>query len=588
MRGTVRNECRPAGRDGRPVPPWRHGVGRLAIAGLIATMCMGGGVAWAQEFGDEETAYLKQRTFLIPIEVAGEEGNSIRELRLFVSVDKGSTWTQIARVQPTQPNFRFRAKVDGEYWFSLALVDANGNMDPPEVKMQSPGLKVVVDTTAPIIQLRAIDRSQEEAAVAWKIIDSHPVDLGSLKIEVRDKREGQWRELTPDAALEGEIRWKADPTQSFVVRATIEDRAGNQGLGETEVLGTAPVTAVAATEPLPAASVPSIAETGFPIPAPPNVTAPAPEPRFIPKAAPPQPQQPDVKPTDSVAGGGKVVPFDQMRPDLPADTIDQPPGPIPAASLGEKTFPAAQGIPVYEREPVASTATASVVRPASHEVKKEPMPEPVRVPLIGTTRFAVDYTLRGVGPAGVGKVEMYYTKDNGASWTLLGEDADRMPPFEVELPGEGRYGLAVVVTSPAGRGQKPPQSGDMPKVQVEVDVTAPEAELYRPIPDPATDGQTLLISWSAHDAHLPDRPVGLYFAEAPTGPWYRIAVGLPAEGQYSWTVPPRTPHQVYLKLIAVDMTKNIAEATTDEPVLVDLSQPEAEVIGIAVLPSGRE
>lgn len=566
----------------------RLGAFWRTLAGLVATFCLGATAASAQDFGGEETAYLKQRTFLIPIEVASEDGNAIKELRLFVSVDKGATWTQIARVQPTQPNFKFRAKVDGEYWFSLALVDTNGKVDPPDVKMQEPGLKVVVDTKAPVVQLRAIDRTADGAGVAWKILDDLPVDVSSLKFEIRDKRDSQWREMKPDAALEGELRWQADSSQSFVVRAMVEDRAGNQGLGETEVLGTAPpVTTVSAAEPLPGASAPSVEETGFPIPAPPNVSAPAPEPRSIPKATSTASEPPGyipAKPETTSNGAGQVVPFDQMRPDLPADKIESASDSLPTASADGNEPASAQGIPVYEREAVATTSASAVIKPTSHEVKKEPIPEAVRVPLIGTMRFAVDYTLRGVGPAGVGKVELYYTKDNGASWTLLGEDADRMPPFEVELPGEGRYGLSVIVTSPAGRGQKPPQSGDMPKVQVEVDTTAPEAELYRPIPDPATDGQTLLISWSSHDTHLAERPVGLYFAEAPTGPWYRIAVGLAAEGQYSWTVPPRTPHQVYLKLIAVDMTKNMAEATTEEPVLVDLSQPEAEVIGIAVLP----
>jgi hypothetical protein len=178
---------------------------------------------------------------------------------------------------------------------------------------------------------------------------------------------------------------------------------------------------------------------------------------------------------------------------------------------------------------------------------------------------------------------MFYTKDNGVSWHLLGEDPDRTPPFEVDLPGEGRYGLGVVVTSPAGNGQRPPQAGDEPLIQVEVDTTAPEAELMRPVPDPQSPHEALLIGWSARDAHLSDRPVRLSYAVSPDGPWETISTDLPPEGQYRWQVPPRTPSEVFLKLSVVDMCNNEA-ATTPVPVLVDLSQPEAEVIGIAILP----
>ena len=100
------------------------------------------------------------------------------ELRLFVSTDQGANWAQVAKVSPSQRNFRFRAKVDGEYWFSLALVDQSGKVDPPDPKMQEAGLKVVVDTASPVIQLKGLERSSDSAGVSWKILDDQAVDLG--------------------------------------------------------------------------------------------------------------------------------------------------------------------------------------------------------------------------------------------------------------------------------------------------------------------------------------------------------------------------------------------------------------------------
>jgi hypothetical protein len=191
----------------------------------------------------------------------------------------------------------------------------------------------------------------------------------------------------------------------------------------------------------------------------------------------------------------------------------------------------------------------------------------------------VDYGIRGVGPAGVKKVELYITTDNGQTWKLYGEDADRTPPFDVEFTEEGRYGLRVVVMSPTGF-QKAPKAGDAPQMVVQVDTTPPDAKLYQLIPDPSAGNDALLIRWEATDKHLSGAPVSLYFAEKPEGPWWAIKTGLPATGQFSWRVPEGAPCEVFLRLEARDMANNISRATTPDPIPVDLSRPEAEVIAI--------
>ncbi|MBY0589212.1 hypothetical protein K2X85_18715 [bacterium] len=576
-------------------------------AGALLISSVWTGSASAQD-PTNGVAFLKQRVFRIPIEVAAERTEAIKELRLFVSTDQGSTWTRVASVAPSQRSFTFRSRADGEYWFGLSYVDESGRAEPEDMRQQQPGLKVVVDTAQPVLQMRPTVREQDKAGIEWRILDDQPIELSSLRIEYRDKREGRWQDLHPDAMIEGRIDWPASADQSFVVRATIEDRAGNVGSTEVEVpavtIPSMPIPSLPATSnpappavPIPEANNPPAASasampSGFTVPPPPSfqplTTPPAAVAAQIP--TPTAPAVPAGQPDHLVA-----KPSAPTANQVGYQSASEPAVYNPAIPIMTNARPSQTTVQVASPETVAGNAadrtmiasTATPVRPVPHVVRKPEAPPAPKIPIVGSTRFAVDYALRGIGPAGVGKVDLYYTKDNGVQWLLLGEDADKTPPFEVDLPGEGRYGLAVVVSSPAGNGQRPPQSGDAPTIQVEVDTTAPEAELYRPTPDPAAPAEAMLISWSARDTHLSDRPVRLYYAPQADGPWEPIGTDLPASGQYRWFVPPRTPYQVYLRLAVSDLCNNESAAVTPEPVLVDLSKPEAEVIGIAILPEGQ-
>src|SRR5439155_17759656 len=74
------------------------------------------------------------------------------------------------------------------------------------------------------------------------------------------------------------------------------------------------------------------------------------------------------------------------------------------------------------------------------------------------------------------KVEGYATKDGGKTWLRLGEDADKRSPFEFELPGDGTYGLMLVVST-AGHSAQPPAAGDTPDWWVEIDTGKPSVQM---------------------------------------------------------------------------------------------------------------
>jgi hypothetical protein len=208
----------------------------------------------------------------------------------------------------------------------------------------------------------------------------------------------------------------------------------------------------------------------------------------------------------------------------------------------------------------------------------------------------LEFEVAKFGPSGLGSVEVYSTTDEGANWEKFPEPQVSLPvsgevkgaaplPGSVTLtvPRDGVvYGFYLVVRSRAGLGKPAPKSGDAPHIRVEVDTTAPSAELYKPAPDPARPTGGLVLSWKADDKNLAANPISLEWAARPDGPWSFIGEPqLPNTGRYNWLVPDSLPPKVFLRLTVRDTAGNTAVAQTHEPVLVDLSVPEVQGVKIS-------
>jgi hypothetical protein len=191
----------------------------------------------------------------------------------------------------------------------------------------------------------------------------------------------------------------------------------------------------------------------------------------------------------------------------------------------------------------------------------------------------LDYRIDHVGPSGVGKVEIYMTPDNGQSWHRLGEDADKRSPAEITLPGDGVFGIRVVVTNGNGFGGKAPVRGDTPHCTLEFDTTAPFVQLRSAEILPAS-GQVEL-RWLATDNNLGSEPVSLFFRTRPDGPWQVIARNVKNEGSYRWTPPRDAGAQMYFKIEVADRANNVSQDSSRQPVVIDVSEPRATVVGVS-------
>jgi hypothetical protein len=200
--------------------------------------------------------------------------------------------------------------------------------------------------------------------------------------------------------------------------------------------------------------------------------------------------------------------------------------------------------------------------------------------LLNTTHAAIEYRIDQVGPSGVGKVELYVTPDQGRTWRRACEDADRRSPAEIDLPGEGLFGVRLVVTNGNGFGGKPPVSGDVPTSWIEIDTTSPFAQVREVEPVVNSDG-TLELRWTASDKNLSAEPVSLYCSPNRTGPWQVIARNVRNEGVYRWAFPRNLGGQFFFRVEVADLAGNVARAESNQPLVLDMTEPRGIVVGIS-------
>jgi hypothetical protein len=163
-------------------------------------------------------------------------------IQLRVSDDEGATWKETDRVKPTAGQFKFHAPHDGEYWFTVSTIDHQGRVVPKP--RPGPELRVVVDTTAPKLEIDVESLPNGKVAANWRIIDAN-LDLDTLMIQCRSESgDGTWQTVAlespanqqkPRVVHAGQAVW-TPPVASgrLLVRATVRDLAGNPAATQSQ------------------------------------------------------------------------------------------------------------------------------------------------------------------------------------------------------------------------------------------------------------------------------------------------------------------------------------------------------------------
>jgi len=252
-----------------------------------------------------------------------------------------------------------------------------------------------------------------------------------------------------------------------------------------------------------------------------------------------------------------------------------PPTPGNGASLIPASMPAGAATRIVNQSPAPqigqTIAPFTPVTPGSTSRQ-----------FFNTTRIGIDYNVARMPPSGLGKVEVWATQDQGRTWQKVGDNMRQRSPAEADLPGEGTYGIRLVATNGNGFGGKAPTAGDAPAITVEIDLTGPVVHALDV--DPIAKNGALDLRWRVTDKNLASDCINLYYASQRSGPWTPIAFKVKNDEVYHWTLPRDVPTQLFFRLEATDQAGNVGRSETKTPTMLDMTEPDLNVIGISAMP----
>ncbi len=554
-------------------------------------------VAQPPSSGRIPTQVTRMVVFSIPFAPPADVYPRAVEVQLFVSDDGGRNWRLVNRANPSRKQFTFRAPRDGDYFFSVRTLNEAGQVTP--ATRPRPELRVVVDTVAPKFKLRTWQDERGELHAAWELDEPH-LRPDSLKLMYNS---GAGNEPWLPVAVQGVASRNGQPTgenqftwhaalksQKYFVRAEVTDLAGNTFVTEQEVLSGGQLAAGTASPPGAVASPPA-----------PVVTPPAEVVAAVPVTQPWSPESPGTDPVRPAPPMASTFPVSSTtQANAPATnlanqqsqapvTTEELPAPTASAAVVPPAVDATVAPPVASNQPAA--VSANPVAPSQPEVAPAANPSPqsaasaglppgVQPRMVNSRRFELEYDVESVGPTGIGRVELWGTRDSGQSWLNFGAPPDQRNPLQVTVEGEGLYGFRIVVYSGSGLGGLPPKSGDQPDIWLLVDLTKPQARILSAEQGTENRAGELLVSWEASDQVLAARPISLSFSSQPDGPWSTIAAGLPNTGAYVWRLDNRVPDIVYLRMDVRDESGNVQTVDFSQPLSIYRQRPAGRIVNV--------
>jgi hypothetical protein len=210
------------------VANWRRGTAVALVAAVV--LAVAAARTAAQPGDGEKIHYSRTPSFYIPFTPDAQDAYRIRQVLLHVSEDFGKTYQYVGPAAPTDTRFKFTARRDGTYWFVVQTQDVNGQLNPPNNQIASApvGLKVVVDTRKPQVELKQVQsREGAPAEVDWTVSDEN-LDVSGLRLDYRPAGGREWFPLPIIQTAQGKHSWNPNVSGRVEVRLQARDKAGNE------------------------------------------------------------------------------------------------------------------------------------------------------------------------------------------------------------------------------------------------------------------------------------------------------------------------------------------------------------------------
>lgn len=425
----------------------------------------------ASSAGLQQPIYTRQTLFAIPFRMSASAGSARdpAHVLLYVSTNRGATWELTSQAEPEKGHFLFRAGSDGEFWFIIRTAIRGVQAQAPTA--ERPGLRVIVDTQSPKLELIAERSSGGQLVVRWKIAEAH-LKADSLKIQYRVGPDQPWQTVAIDRSSDavdgpehaGEATWwQPGELQRVEIRGEVADLAGNTAVSHAQIgasLGTVPRPRPAPDLPPP--SSPSALPRGT---GPPQLNAP----EGSLKGRLPSSAWRPVRHSPAREG------LEGIGPSAATDSSHGSQSGGPPGSFKTESQAAARSGPGPAMTPIQFPFAGQVASPRAFTQPSLPGSDGAapRFRIVNALTFALDYDFGSTPPASDEQVEFWGTRDGGRTWLSYGTAPDKRSPMVLTVNEEGVYGFRIGVRRGGGGGSEAPPSGAVPDLWVVVRCDVP-------------------------------------------------------------------------------------------------------------------
>ncbi|MDA3959935.1 MAG: hypothetical protein PF961_04025, partial [Planctomycetota bacterium] len=203
-------------------------------------------------------------------------------------------------------------------------------------------------------------------------------------------------------------------------------------------------------------------------------------------------------------------------------------------------------------------------------------------PAISASReVAVSVRATDAGPAGLAKIQLYYSIDAGSTWSPGPEVS--AAPFEsipFTAPADGVFLLDVVATDEAGNANPLPSGKGPTAFSMLVDTEQPVISLasangvravggvedgrrvYKP-------GDKVEVAFTIKDATVGKEGVTVLWQPQTDARWETLGTGLAPDAPFAFAIPDIATTTAMVKVMAVDAAGNTGEVSAEQPIAID-------------------
>lgn len=184
-----------------------------------------------------EPIYTKRPRFGLEYDVNTVGSSGVSEVELWATRDGGQSWSRWG----SDPDRRspFDVEVDGEgvFGFRIVVMSRGGLASRPPQPGDEADQWVIVDTSAPKVELRGAQYGAEERvgqlAISWDAQDANLTEK-CVSLFYSDREEGPWTRIVSDLANQGEYFWRVDSRVPPRIYIKVEVRDGADNLASDQ------------------------------------------------------------------------------------------------------------------------------------------------------------------------------------------------------------------------------------------------------------------------------------------------------------------------------------------------------------------